>query len=739
MNNRLEKLPILSAENIQTENETNINLENIKKVLRNSPSQDEINSAKQYLDSIKLLKEEWGKNNSQMQESTKQKLWYLSWELTIYKETQVLLDQLRPTEKQSETVDEKIEFESLFKWIKNDMLELPKLAISWYIEWNEIFKKFDTQTKENFKIWLTAKIINSGFVDSFMQWFSSKIKWYTKAASWENIVESVWEIIDWDKKELWEIDFEAALKSQIENHWSIIKDFVKKNENHPKLSEFLKNTKNIEQINAESNLDNVKFATPKDEKEAFIQLQNKISEYNKQILTAENAKNQIFDQVSKMPSFISDAIVWFIKFLCWLSFIGDFIKKFLWLNGNSEDEIEKELKWEFEARKSINKLVSYWVKKWENWEIIKSKNEPAISILKDKDLSGLEVKKIKDSIVWMKNNWVDIMKSDFWFNVFEKNEIQFTRVNADKKNIIVTEKITANLVINDKDFDKNKCPNDEFYKKLNQILMINNIPPKTEPTKEVEKKEDQPKVENELAQYKDLLEWVIINNQIEDKLKVIKISDFENNSLDYINGKISQILWENKEVLPIITQYYNAIKGLKEQDKLKDFKITCLTDKKDKNNKEITFLDISYHRKNLIRELIWIIPESEEQNIVANEKKGKTTTDTWITTKVETTQDNWLPKSFAFDNKTKSLIIDWKKYWISAERTFIPISIDSVDYRKDSWEISISWSLWSKQNSKTLSQEEVKKYYVDIKQLKQGWEDMKINKWGIDIIITALS
>gem|GEM_PF-2251110 len=58
MNNRLEKLPILSAENIQTENETNINLENIKKVLRNSPSQDEINSAKQYLDSIKLLKEE---------------------------------------------------------------------------------------------------------------------------------------------------------------------------------------------------------------------------------------------------------------------------------------------------------------------------------------------------------------------------------------------------------------------------------------------------------------------------------------------------------------------------------------------------------------------------------------------------------------------------------------------------------------------------------------------------------
>gem|GEM_PF-2337744 len=101
---------------------------------------------------------------------------------------------------------------------------------------------------------------------------------------------------------------------------------------------------------------------------------------------------------------------------------------------------------------------------------------------------------------------MDIMKSDFWFNVFEKNEIQFTRVNADKKNIIVTEKITANLVINDKDFDKNKCPNDEFYKKLNQILMINNIPPKTEPTKEVEKKEDQPKVENELAQYKDLLE-----------------------------------------------------------------------------------------------------------------------------------------------------------------------------------------------------------------------------------------
>lgn len=737
MTNRLETLPSgwkfeWMGNNPNTE--LRVHLEAIKKVLKDKPNKEEVNSAKIFLDSLVGLKTAFEKSKSQTADETRNELSNLSWELAIYQETQALIEWLKTPEKWVEVDSGKVEFEWLFRETKNKMVTEIKDVISVEIDKRAIFKRLDNKQRDNIKIWIVARLVNSWLAESLVWGFSGKIKSYDKALSWSNPMEMMSWLFDKDKEEIkkeekkWDDNIKDKLKSQIESEIKKVEDFVNINEKNPKINEFLNNSLNIEIFKEGDLLDNFEFVSPKNEKEAFELLKSKIEGYDSKLMLAEKTKDHIFDQVSNMPSFISNALISFISMICSWGFIGDLIKKFLWLESSDEKSIETELKWELEARKSIKVLKSFWLQKWPNGENIETKNSPNIAILKDKDLSNLDIKELKPFLIKAKTNWANIASANFWYSIFEKNTIDLTNKTQDDKESTTSINIDIQSRIDQKDFEGDNTPSKNFYSKLNWISFEQNV--LTSPAtigKPMNEQTNQWTVISEankglLLKYKDLTDWIIINGSVVAKFNKIRLSDFTSNwtEEDFIKN-IKESVWDiDQKILWVTVLYWQLINKLSGEWKIDSFKTICLQDKKDTAHKdEITFLDISYNRWRLVKEITWVDPTANIWNtVVATTNKE----DAWKGKegkKEEVAQDNWLPKTFTYDKNDSTVLVDNRKYKVD----IFGVDIKNIEYKD--WIINLSWGTPIRDWKRPFNKEEVKKLYSEIKNLKI-WEEHKV-------------
>lgn len=505
MQNRLESISNIDNQvSVQNWEETRKNLEYIKKILQDNPTQEEIDIAKKYLDWLKNLKDEFEKSKNQSWEDTKRELGNLSWELLIYRETQLLIEWLKNKESKESKI-ETVWYEELFKWTKSNLLDVPKKAISWYVDGNETFKKLDNKKRSNIKLAITSKIIETWVVNSLIWWFSWKVEWYSKALSWKDILWTIDKMTWDDKKSASDSNLLWVLKEQIEKPWILIENFIKKYEKHPELSKFLDNYENISKLTDNTDLDKVSFSDVNWEKGAFKLLQDKIKEYDKKLTIASETKEHILDTVSKLPQSISWIITGFIAFLCSIPFLGDIIKKFMWVDWTS-DEIEKKLRWQLEAKKSLRILKSYSLQFEEKWNSKESDKNPAIKILKDKNLSKFNIDSIKENLIKTWEKWALIASDEFWFNIFENNKIEFVENDNNKKVVEIKE----NLRINDKDFESDKTPKNSFYEKLNKILALSPKPEEktqTQAAKPEEKQWEQPAKPEDRISTEQHQEW----------------------------------------------------------------------------------------------------------------------------------------------------------------------------------------------------------------------------------------
>lgn len=662
----------------------------------------------------------------------------------IQQETKIQISWLKPKDKWLDVDNGKVEFEWLFKDTQSDIIKWSNEIISKLVENSKILNQLSSDKKDKIKIWLTSRLINSWIVDKLIQWFWSKIDWYDKLVNSKNPADIISGAFENDKKEATKKDglpnlIETVFKGDIE----MLEKFVEKNRTNPNFDKFFSNSINIENLKDNTDINSFTFAEVKDEKTAFEAIRSKILSFDKTLLKAEITKEHIFDSVATLPNFISGAIINFMIWLCKIDFIWDFIKKFLWIKEGTD--VEKELRWQLDARKSINALKGFWLQRWKDGQISESQNNPAISILKNKDLNNLDVKKIKDPLVKIGVKWANIASNDFWYNLFEKNTIEFSTKWENSKEIKSSATIPANMKIDDKDFDNTKTPNEGFYKKLNNILNIWSDLAKPKEEIKPYTVADIPKQSD--TQYKDLLIWVVIGNEYVSKLKSLTLADFINSNEEEFKNKVKALIGDNEKALVVILQYRTIIQDLKQKWKLEEFQKICIEDKRDKDSKEITFLDISHKRYFLIKELTWYIPEFHDWTAPIVTTQNPTKPQDKQEKKPEVVQDNILPKQVEFNKNDKTILVDWRKYGISVfHNTFNkPVELKDIQYNQTdgtlnlTWWIDIPFPLSSISDTKQLKKVAVEELYSKIKPLKAGWPSFENNYDWVKVTVSALA
>lgn len=739
MTNRLENLPSWKEfeDNAKENNsylELRIHLDNIRKVIKDKPSLDEINSAKKFYDSLTSLKSAYETNKTQTIEEIRKQLWNLSDEYEIYQETQLLIDWLKPKDNQIEVDNSKVEFDWFFKEAKSETILSAKKIISDLVNKSEILRKLSEDKKDKIKIWLVSKIINSWVVDTLIKWLWKKVEWYDKLVTDKNPIDAISNSLESDKKDITKKDWPSALlESLFNNEIKALEQFIEKNKTHPVFDKFFSNSKNIESLKSDTNLDNFAFAEIKDEKTAFDVVKKKILEYDKVFAWLEQTKEKIFDAVANLPNFVWNMIVKFITALCSMEFIWDFVKSFLWIKSNGEENIRNEVQLEFESRKSINILKTFWLQKWPKWESIESKNDPAIKLLKNKDLSKLDNEKLKVVLARAKEVKVDITQGRFWYNLFEKNIIGPSIKDGEGKIKDSIGSVTPENIINEKDF-KDNIPWDSFYTKLESIF------PKKLEEKKVETPENkQPENTDKNIQYKDLLIWTIISNELVMKLKWLTLANFTNPQEEEFKKQIISIIWQDEKTLTVMLQYRESIQNLNKNWKLEEFQKICTEDKRDKESGEITFLDISHKRYFLVSTLTWVTPNFYDWSVVVPVQKEEKPVAAGEN-KTEVAQGDLLPKQVKLCNNS-TLDVDWKNYGISVfHNTYnTSVELEDIQYNQTEGVLNLTWKIWVFKNTKQLNKYAVAELYSKIKPLKAGWPSFENNYDWVKVTIRALA
>ena len=459
------------------------------------------------------------------------------------------------TQEKTEKLNKEIMvYDNAFKEVDSDLIKWAKNIISQTID--EQFKDLSPEQKEKIKLWILWKILNSWVADVMIGWLNKKMEGYKNTLSTDlsnKNFDSILKLFDDDKESAkvneWPMDkFLKIFQGEVVE----LKAFVTKNK-WPALDNFLKSPKSISEFSNKTDLSNYTETSPEDERKFFQSVKNKLDGYDIKLIHAEKLKEYTFDLVTKTPNMVSDWIAKFVAFLCTLPFLKDFLKPFLWLKWENEKEMEIELKEQIILRKSVNNLKTYGITYNEKFEIIESKNDPAISALKDKDLSKMSYKKMENFFGFCKKNNIDINAKDFWFNVFEKKIIKTeTKDEAWNKS---ENKIELNLNIDEKwDFyESTKWPNDAFYSKLNGSI----IPQTPQKAQETPKKPaPAPKIAKTWVTAASLKKshW---NNQPETKPEQAEKQDLpksvefiKNESIAVIDGKRYKVA-VHKGIVPV--------------------------------------------------------------------------------------------------------------------------------------------------------------------------------------------
>ena len=430
-------------------------------------------------------------------------------------------------------------YDNAFKDVDSELIKWAKNIISQTI--NEQFKDLPLEQRENIKLWVLWKVLNYWIADGMIGWLNKKLKSYNDDLTNKNF-DSLFKLFDDDKEGAKTNEGPMNKFLQIFQKEVIeLKAFVAKNK-WPALDNFLKSPKSISEFSDKTDLSNYTETSSEDERKFFQSVKNKIDWYDIKLLSAEKTKEHIFDLVTKTPNMVSDWIAKFVAFLCTLPFLKDFLKPFLWLKWDNEKEIESELKEQIILRKSVNNLKTYWITYNQKFEVVESKNDPAISALKDKDLSKMSYKKIENFFGFCKKNNIDINAKDFWFNVFENKFIKTETKDESWKKI--EGKIELNLSIdNPGDFyESTKWPNDTFYSKLNNSV----VPEKSQKAQEAPKKPiPVPKAIKNWATAASLKKSHWTNNPTETKPEQAEKQDLPE-SVDFIKNESIVVIDRNR-------------------------------------------------------------------------------------------------------------------------------------------------------------------------------------------------
>lgn len=484
--------------------ETTLDL--IKKILRdkvNKPTNEEIISAKAYLDNLIVLKQKYNIHKDQSEEGIKSELGNLKEEFAIYKEIRQELEKLEREIRQSWalTLEQKLlekngkpDLEVVFNWTKTSVFEQARIFIDKDIEEQLMPYNLSTEQKNNIKIGIVDRIVKSWDISKlfleFWWWVSSKfnslIKWdlksvITPSGSKDSSKDkkdndfSISDFLNLEPEKL-QILIKEKLKWTVDASIKNILDLLKQEPKTVDLTIFLSNPKAISEyewwdISWIKNLiwnDLVDYL--KTVNAWIISLDSNISALS----WLDKTKDMIMETISNLP-FGREII----KFLLGLTFIWALLAALLWF-ANWEEAIT-ELWKELDMRNSVKILKSFWKNKDKDGKEITWKNNWDIPLLKDRDLSNLDFKKIKTFLKANINEWADINNIEFWKWVFEW-KFEFEIIEWENKKVK-----TLNYPKDDitKSLDSTKF--DDFYGTLNKINFSKDSEkpeeanPKTEP------------------------------------------------------------------------------------------------------------------------------------------------------------------------------------------------------------------------------------------------------------------
>ncbi|MFA5916830.1 MAG: hypothetical protein WC850_01185 [Candidatus Gracilibacteria bacterium] len=375
----------------------------------------------------------------------------------------------------------------------------------------------DDKHKENIKIAIVGRILSSGKVDELLNSFKDITK--NGGNGMQNI----------------ETTFNTIIDTEMKGILSLL-DKAKGDESQKKLIKegLLSNPQAIQDYKEKGNIDGI----PELKSDELVTY---LSGMNNQVINLEkkggNIKENLMATLNKMPSWLSETILGFIQ-----KIVGFF------LGEAGAEKLIGGFKKEIQNRKSVDNLLQYGNTINEKGETIAGAKNSKIVLLNDKNLTGLESKKLAKFFDNCREKGIDITEDNFWENVLnkdgkviiEKEEVKKDDAGKevkDKDGKEIKEKVPYTYTFANIDDNKVTPPDfTKFYEALNEINFITgktvpSTPPPEEKTKEQAQQAIKSKIEGLDKQIADLDKILLVleNNTELDKLKSINISEIFNN------------------------------------------------------------------------------------------------------------------------------------------------------------------------------------------------------------------
>lgn len=190
-----------------------------------------------------------------------------------------------------------------------------------------------------------------------------------------------------------------------------LSNLLQKNNNPAVL---LSNPKAIAEYNGGEILEGIQEMNKTDLSQYIATLNGDVRKIDAKIFPMEDIKEKGMNFLSDAPSFLVDFFKWLLKF--------EFIAKLLGYK-DSKDALGS-IDEEFRQRKSLNVLREFGkVTSLEGGQAKEGEYSGKIDILKGKDLSKINRKKMADFFTFTKEEKIDTTTPEFWMEVFNKNEI----------------------------------------------------------------------------------------------------------------------------------------------------------------------------------------------------------------------------------------------------------------------------------------------------------------------------
>ncbi|EKE28670.1 MAG: hypothetical protein ACD_3C00032G0001 [uncultured bacterium (gcode 4)] len=435
----------------------------IRFVLKNNPTQEEIDISKKIIEELKFVK-----NN------TKLDVGNLKDEKEIIDDIKTILDSLKQkveewfkNDENKKLIETKLnensgkpKLDMIFVWTQTEIVKSASELLFSKIE--EKLKKYNLSQDEmqNISIWITQKMLDKGVFNNLSWGLSWKLAIFKDKAEKGNWLELMDE---WNKAKDWAVDTMKNLEQIIDANLSPLKIKLEEKPLDPLLPKLLSNPKAIANYKEGLIVDEAKLT--QEELLNYLSAANsKILWLDRRLLRAEKLKDSIFDSISQAPWFMRNWIMKFLGFLLDLPIIWFLIKWFLWKTW-TKDEILNSITEEMVIRKSVTALRSFWMKYNEAWIASPSEKDPWIKILKNKDLRNTNIQKLEKFFGFCKKKGVDINGKDFWTNMFSESpsfKIKDTGWNEKQLNL-------KKLALTEEYFGSDGQPKDIFYRELNLV------------------------------------------------------------------------------------------------------------------------------------------------------------------------------------------------------------------------------------------------------------------------------